>query len=151
MWESPHLRFPRTVGRGGGRTVSLSCLPRFPSDRHFHRCFFCKSLKIDPNSLSQIQNTGTEPDRCQSRARFDSATKLRSSSVSALAISHQPRIIPDERRVCQYEFSLRREAIPLCDNFRSGCRRVRYLPGFSPSVEHLRSPNRWHALASRPP
>src|SRR5712664_389146 len=27
-------------------------------------------------------------------------------SVSELAISHQPRIIPDERRVCQYEFSL---------------------------------------------
>src|SRR3981081_3897826 len=90
MWESPHLRFPRTVGRGGGRTVSLSCLPRFPSDRHFHRCFFCKSLKIDPNSLSQIQNTGTKPDVVRSRARLDSATKLRSSSMSALAICTKP-------------------------------------------------------------
>src|ERR1700722_2477422 len=31
-------RFQRSVGRVGDRTVSSSCLPCFPSDRHFHRC-----------------------------------------------------------------------------------------------------------------
>jgi len=40
MWESPHLRFPRAVGRVGERTALSSGLPGFPSDRHFHRCFW---------------------------------------------------------------------------------------------------------------
>src|ERR1700753_4042070 len=52
-----------------------------------------------------------------------------------------------EKSVSRYEFALRREAILLCDNFRSGCRRVQCLPGSSPLVEHPRFPSKWHALA----
>jgi hypothetical protein len=59
--------------------------------------------------------------------------------------------VPGPLRVRQYESALRLEAILLCDNFRSGCRRERCLPGSSPSVEHPRFSNRWHALASQPP
>ena len=57
------LAISKGCGKGGREdgfivlSSTLSIRPAFPS------LFFCKSLKIDPNSLSQILNTGTEPDR----------------------------------------------------------------------------------------
>src|SRR5580693_3822429 len=72
MWESRSLRFPRYVGRGGDRTASSSCLPPFPSARHFHRC---------SQPCFRLEAWSIDSSRCFLIARL-------------LAVGHHLRLVP---------------------------------------------------------